>query len=142
MCGIIGITSNKPVSPAIINSLRKLEYRGYDSAGIATLSEGFINEIKSEGRVDNLEKNPAIKNMLGTVGIGHVRWATHGIPNTINAHPHSSETVSVVHNGIIENSTILKKHLVSKGHIFKSQTDTEVIVHLITEYLKEHDVKN
>ena len=142
MCGIIGITSNKPVSPAIINSLRKLEYRGYDSAGIATLSEGFINEIKSEGRVDNLEKNPAIQNMLGTVGIGHVRWATHGIPNTINAHPHSSETVSVVHNGIIENSTILKKHLISKGHIFKSQTDTEVIVHLITEYLKEHDVKN
>ena len=142
MCGIIGITSNKPVSPAIINSLRKLEYRGYDSAGIATLSEGFINEIKSEGRVDNLEKNPAIQNMLGTVGIGHVRWATHGIPNTINAHPHSSETVSIVHNGIIENSTILKKYLVSKGHIFKSQTDTEVIVHLITEYLKEHDLKN
>ena len=142
MCGIIGITSNKSVSSAIINSLRKLEYRGYDSAGIATLSNGLINEIKSEGRVDNLEKNPLIKNMLGSVGIGHVRWATHGIPNTINAHPHSSETVSVVHNGIIENSTILKKDLISKGHKFKSQTDTEVIVHLITEYLKENDLKN
>ena len=142
MCGIIGITSNKAVSSAIINSLRKLEYRGYDSAGIATLSDGFINEVKSEGRVDRLEKNLAIKKMIGSVGIGHVRWATHGIPNTINAHPHSSETVSVVHNGIIENSTTLKKYLISKGHKFKSQTDTEVIVHLITEYLKENDLQN
>ena len=140
MCGIIGITSNKPVSSAIINSLRKLEYRGYDSAGLATLSDGIINEVKSEGRVETLEKNQAIKNMLGSVGIGHVRWATHGIPNTVNAHPHSSESVSIVHNGIIENSTILKKHLISKGHAFKSQTDTEVIVHLITEYLKENNL--
>jgi glutamine---fructose-6-phosphate transaminase (isomerizing) len=142
MCGIIGITSIKPVSSAIINSLRKLEYRGYDSSGIATLSDGFINEIKSEGKLDNLEKNPAIKNMQGNLGIGHVRWATHGAPNAINAHPHSSESVSVVHNGIIENSTILKKYLIGKGHIFKSQTDSEVIVHLITEYLKENDLKN
>jgi glucosamine--fructose-6-phosphate aminotransferase (isomerizing) len=142
MCGIIGITSNKPVSSVIINSLRKLEYRGYDSAGIATLSDGVINEIKSEGRVDNLEKKLAIKNMLGSVGIGHVRWATHGIPNTINAHPHSSENVSIVHNGIIENSTILKKYLIGKGHVFKSQTDTEVIVHLITEYLKKNNLKD
>ncbi|MDA9654069.1 glutamine--fructose-6-phosphate transaminase (isomerizing) [Candidatus Pelagibacter sp.] len=142
MCGIIGIASNKPVSAAIINSLRKLEYRGYDSAGIATLSDGTINEAKSEGRVDILEKNLVVKNMLGSIGIGHVRWATHGIPNTINAHPHSSESVSVVHNGIIENSTILKKHLINKGHVFKSQTDTEVIVHLITEYLKELNLKD
>ena len=141
MCGIIGITSNKPVSSAIINSLKKLEYRGYDSAGIATLSNGFINEIKSEGRVDNLEKNLINKKIEGNIGIGHVRWATHGIPSTINAHPHSSETVSVVHNGIIENSTKLKEYLISRGHIFKSQTDTEVIVHLITEYLKENDLK-
>jgi len=142
MCGIIGITSSKPVSSSIINSLRKLEYRGYDSAGLATLSGGIINEVKSEGRVESLEKNLAIKNMLGSVGIGHVRWATHGAPNTVNAHPHSSESVSIVHNGIIENSTILKKHLISKGHIFKSQTDTEVIVHLITEYLKENNLKD
>ena len=142
MCGIIGIASNKPVSAAIINSLRKLEYRGYDSSGIATLSEGILNEAKSEGRVDILEKNLAVKNMSGPIGIGHVRWATHGIPNTINAHPHSSESVSVVHNGIIENSTILKKHLINKGHVFKSQTDTEVIVHLITEYLKELNLKD
>ena len=142
MCGIIGIASNKPVSAAIINSLRKLEYRGYDSSGIATLSDGILNEAKSEGRVDILEKNLAVKNMLGSIGIGHVRWATHGIPNTINAHPHSSESVSVVHNGIIENSTTLKKYLINKGHIFKSQTDTEVIVHLITEYLKELNLKD
>ena len=142
MCGIIGIASNKSVSSAIINSLRKLEYRGYDSSGIATLSDGILNEAKSEGRVDILEKNLAVKNMSGSIGIGHVRWATHGIPNTINAHPHSSESVSVVHNGIIENSTILKKHLINKGHVFKSQTDTEVIVHLITEYLKELNLKD
>ena len=140
MCGIIGIASNKPVSSAIINSLRKLEYRGYDSAGIATLSKGVLNEAKSEGRVNILEKNPAVKNMLGSIGIGHVRWATHGAPNSINAHPHSSKNVSVVHNGIIENSTVLKKYLINKGHVFKSQTDTEVIVHLITEYLKEHSL--
>ena len=142
MCGIVGITSNKPVTSSIINSLRKLEYRGYDSAGIATLYNGLIDEVKCEGRVDNLEKNLVNKNLQGNVGIGHVRWATHGIPNEVNAHPHSSERVSIVHNGIIENSTLLKKHLIRKGHNFKSQTDTEVIVHLITEYLKKNDLQN
>ena len=142
MCGIIGINSYKPVSSAIINSLKKLEYRGYDSAGIATLSSGLINEIKSEGRVDNLEKNSLVQKMEGTIGIGHVRWATHGVPSSLNAHPHSSQNVSVVHNGIIENSTILKKFLIGKGHKFKSQTDTEVIVHLITEHLKKDNIIN
>ena len=141
MCGIIGISSNKSVSASIINSLKKLEYRGYDSAGIATLSGNVINEVKSEGRVENLEKNFDLKSLSGNIGIGHVRWATHGIPNSINAHPHSSHNVSVVHNGIIENSTLLKKYLVSKGHIFKSQTDTEVIVHLITENLKTAEIQ-
>ena len=142
MCGIIGINSGKSVSASIISSLKKLEYRGYDSAGIATLSNGSINEVKSEGRVDNLEKNSLVQTMEGTIGIGHVRWATHGLPNSINAHPHSSQNVSVVHNGIIENSTLLKKFLVSKGHKFKSQTDTEVIVHLITENLKTDNIVN
>jgi len=141
MCGIVGITSNKSVTSMIVNSLRKLEYRGYDSSGIATLHNGNINEVKCEGRVDVLEKNLNKSNLLGNVGIGHVRWATHGVPSTLNAHPHSSENVSVVHNGIIENSTILKKFLIKKGHKFKSQTDTEVITHLITEYLKNNDLK-
>ena len=141
MCGIIGISSNRSVSANIINSLKKLEYRGYDSAGIATLSEGFIKEVKSEGRVENLEKNFDLKILSGNIGIGHVRWATHGVPNSINAHPHSSENVSVVHNGIIENSTILKKYLINQGHQFKSQTDTEVIVHLITENLRTSELQ-
>ena len=142
MCGIIGITSNKLVSSPIINSLKKLEYRGYDSAGIATIDSGFIKEVKCEGRVESLEEAVSKSKLTGNVGIGHVRWATHGIPNTINAHPHSSENVSVVHNGIIENSTLLKKFLINKGHKFKSQTDTEVIVHLITEYLKKNNLKD
>ena len=141
MCGIVGITSSKPVSSMILNSLKKLEYRGYDSSGIATLHEGIIHEIKSEGRVDALEKNLNKSNLYGNIGIGHVRWATHGVPSKINAHPHSSENVSVVHNGIIENSTLLKKMLLKKGHKFKSQTDTEVITHLVTEYLKKNDLK-
>ena len=142
MCGIIGITSNKEVISRIVNSLKKLEYRGYDSAGIATLKEGFIQEVKCEGRVEKLEQNISKSGLKGNIGIGHVRWATHGKPSTINAHPHSSEKVSVVHNGIIENSTILKKVLEKKGYVFKSETDTEVIAHLVTDYLKKNNLKN
>ncbi len=136
MCGIIGIASNKPVSINIINSLKKLEYRGYDSAGLATLSNNLIDEKKCSGRVEELEKILLKNPSKGNIGVGHVRWATHGVPNVINAHPHSSDNVSVVHNGIIENSDELKKELESKGLIFKSQTDTEVITLLITEALK------
>ena len=137
MCGIIGIASNKPVSINIINSLKKLEYRGYDSAGLATLDKNLIDEKKCSGRVDQLEKILFKNPSNGNIGIGHVRWATHGVPNIINAHPHSSEEVSVVHNGIIENSDELKKDLEEKGFKFKSQTDTEVITILITQYLKD-----
>ena len=142
MCGIVGITSSKEVTSRIIGSLKKLEYRGYDSAGIATISEGCINEVKCEGRVDELEKNVNQTNLSGAIGIGHVRWATHGKPSTINAHPHSTDNVSVVHNGIIENSTILKKILEKKGYKFKSQTDTEVIVHLVSDFLKKNNLKS
>ena len=136
MCGIIGIASNKPVSINIINSLKKLEYRGYDSAGLATLSNNLIDEKKCSGRVNELEKILFKNPSNGNIGIGHVRWATHGVPNIINAHPHSSEEVSVVHNGIIENSDELKKDLEARGFKFKSQTDTEVITVLVTQYLQ------
>ena len=140
MCGIIGIASNKSVSPNIIQSLKKLEYRGYDSAGIATIVNGNIDEKKCTGRVDNLEKILFKSPSDGSLGIGHVRWATHGIPSQINAHPHSSEQVSVVHNGIIENSSELKRNLEKKGYKFKSQTDTEVITFLLTDFLKDFDL--
>ena len=140
MCGIIGIASNKSVSSNIIQSLKKLEYRGYDSAGIATISNGAIDEKKCTGRVDSLEKILFKTPSSGILGIGHVRWATHGVPSRVNAHPHSSEEVSVVHNGIIENSQFLKKDLEKKGYKFKSQTDTEVITILLTHFLKDFDL--
>ena len=137
MCGIIGIVSYKDTAGRILDSLKKLEYRGYDSAGISTIANGEIVENKCAGKVADLEKLIKKTSLSGNIGIGHVRWATHGVPNEINAHPHSSEDVSVVHNGIIENSSILKKKLIEKGHFFKSQTDTEVVTHLITEHLKK-----
>ncbi|MAV77017.1 MAG: glutamine--fructose-6-phosphate transaminase (isomerizing) [Candidatus Marinimicrobia bacterium] len=142
MCGIIGIASNKSVSTNIVNALKKLEYRGYDSAGLATISKGEINEKKCPGRVEKLEKILFQNPSEGNLGIGHVRWATHGVPNEVNAHPHSSEIVSVVHNGIIENSNELKKKLEESGKVFKSQTDTEVITVLLTEKLKKLEPLN
>jgi len=142
MCGIIGIASNKSVTSNIIQSLKKLEYRGYDSSGIATIVNGNIDEKKCAGRVENLEKILFKNPSNGSLGIGHVRWATHGIPSHVNAHPHSSEDVSVVHNGIIENSNELKKDLEKKGYKFKSQTDTEVITFLLTDFLKNFDLIN
>ena len=142
MCGIVGIVSNKPVSSNIISALKKLEYRGYDSAGLATIVNGNINEKKCSGRVDNLEKILFQTPSDGNLGIGHVRWATHGVPNEVNAHPHSSEVVSVVHNGIIENSDLLRKEYLNKGYKFKSQTDTEVITIMLTDFLKSNDLIN
>ena len=140
MCGIIGIASTKPVSGNIIEALKKLEYRGYDSAGLSTIDDGKISEKKCSGRVNNLEKILFENPSKGNLGIGHVRWATHGVPNEINAHPHSSEVVSVVHNGIIENSNSIKDELIEKNYLFKSQTDTEVITLLLTSYLKNYDL--
>ena len=141
MCGIVGIVSNKSVSSSIINALKKLEYRGYDSAGISTINnKGQINEQKCSGRVENLEKILFQNPSNGELGIGHVRWATHGIPNKINAHPHSSDVVSVVHNGIIENSDKLRKDYEIKGYTFKSQTDTEVITVILTDFLKTYNL--
>ena len=142
MCGIIGIASNKSVTANIIQSLKKLEYRGYDSSGIATIVDDNIDEKKCAGRVENLEKILFKSPSNGFLGIGHVRWATHGTPSLVNAHPHSSEEVSVVHNGIIENSNELKKDLEKKGYKFKSQTDTEVITFLLTDFLKNFDLIN
>lgn len=142
MCGIIGIASTKPVSGNIIEALKKLEYRGYNSAGLSTIDNGKISEKKCSGRVNNLEKILFENPSKGSLGIGHVRWATHGIPNEINAHPHSSEVVSVVHNGIIENSNSIKDELIEKNYLFKSQTDTEVITLLLTSYLKNYDILN
>ena len=119
MCGIVGIVSNKSVSASIIGALKKLEYRGYDSAGISTISNGEINEQKCSGRVDNLEKILFQNPSSGDLGIGHVRWATHGVPNDINAHPHTDNSgkITLVHNGIIENYLTLK----IKGTIFDAK---------------------
>ncbi len=139
MCGIIGIVSDKQVESYLIDGLKRLEYRGYDSAGIATVNDHQIHRRRSAGKLGNLQALLQHEPIQGQIGIGHTRWATHGAANTENAHPHSSREVAVVHNGIIENFFDLKKQLQKKGHKFESDTDTEVIVHLITDYLHQGD---
>jgi glucosamine--fructose-6-phosphate aminotransferase (isomerizing) len=131
MCGIVGCIGNRSVTPIIVESLKRLEYRGYDSAGIATLNGAEIDITKTEGKIADLENILSLTN-TACVGIGHTRWATHGIPSSTNAHPHAdcSGSFAVVHNGIIENFQALKDELTSKGHIFSSETDTEVLAHL------------
>ncbi len=135
MCGIICIAGKRNVVPLLVEGLQRLAYRGYDSAGIATLSEGKISRCRSMGKIENLEERLVELPLSGTIGIAHTRWATHGEPNEINAHPHASDKVAVVHNGIIENYQELSKELSAKGYKFKSQTDSEVIVHILTDYL-------
>ena len=137
MCGIVGYIGSQDATPIIIEGLQKLEYRGYDSAGIATLQDGDIAVRRSEGKLINLAKLLQEQPLSGTIGIGHTRWATHGRPSENNAHPHKAGPVVVVHNGIIENYLSLKEQLKASGHTFSSETDTEVIVHLIEQHLKQ-----
>jgi len=137
MCGIIGIVGDKDAAPQLLEGLRRLEYRGYDSAGIATLTNGHIDRRRAEGKLINLDELLNDQPLDGTVGIGHTRWATHGRPTTNNAHPHATPKVAVVHNGIIENYAIIKEDLTAKGHVFETETDTEVIAKLITYYMDE-----
>ncbi len=135
MCGIIGILGSDPAAPRLVQALKLLEYRGYDSAGVATLENGAITRRRAAGKLANLaaelEKSP----LAGVSGIGHTRWATHGAPTTGNAHPHATDKVAIVHNGIVENFRSLREELSKAGHKFSSETDSEVIAHLITDYL-------
>src|SRR5215831_6092048 len=139
MCGIIGIIGKAPVTPLLVEALKRLEYRGYDSAGVATLINGHIDRRRAEGKLVNLEARLAAEPLAGTIGIGHTRWATHGKPSERNAHPIATDRVAVVHNGIIENFQELKDELVAEGHTFDSDTDTEVVAHLLTSHL-EHQL--
>ena len=135
MCGIFGIIGEQEVAPLLFEGLKRLEYRGYDSAGIASLSNGHIDRRRAEGKLHNLAEKLEAEPLEGTVGIGHTRWATHGLPNERNAHPHANDKVAVVHNGIIENYAALKAELIEQGAIFETETDTEVIVHLVSYYM-------
>ena len=136
MCGIIGIIGREAAAPHLIDALKRLEYRGYDSAGVATLESGKLTRRRAEGKLKNLESRLAREPLTGTIGIGHTRWATHGRPTENNAHPHATEKVAVVHNGIIENFAELRRELEDRGVKFSTETDTEVIAHLVTEEIK------
>ncbi|WNJ99935.1 glutamine--fructose-6-phosphate transaminase (isomerizing) [Thalassospiraceae bacterium LMO-JJ14] len=136
MCGIIGIVGNNPATPRLLEALKRLEYRGYDSAGIATLVNGGIERRRAEGKLANLGKRLQESPLEGTTGIGHTRWATHGVPNVQNAHPHATDRVAVVHNGIIENFRELRQEVAAAGCTLASETDTEIIAHLVTLGLK------
>ncbi|MBL6853975.1 MAG: glutamine--fructose-6-phosphate transaminase (isomerizing) [Alphaproteobacteria bacterium] len=135
MCGIVGIAGTRDVAPVILDALRRLEYRGYDSAGIATLVDGHIDRRRSSGKLNKLGDVLHSRPLHGHTGIGHTRWATHGAPTETNAHPHASKRVAIVHNGIVENFRELRDELKAAGHTFESQTDSEVAVHLVTDYL-------
>jgi glutamine---fructose-6-phosphate transaminase (isomerizing) len=137
MCGIIGIAGYREVAPLILGALKHLEYRGYDSAGIATITASGISRVRAEGKLINLDNALTAKPINGIVGIGHTRWATHGFPTKQNAHPHATDKVAVVHNGIIENFRELRDSLIAKGYEFHSQTDTEVVPILVTDLLKQ-----
>ncbi len=137
MCGIVGIIGKEEATSGLLEGLRRLEYRGYDSSGIATLDNGQITRRRNEGKIKNLESLISEQPLSGTVGIGHTRWATHGVPNTTNAHPHATEKVAIVHNGIIENYKEIKEELEGYQVRFESETDTEVVVQLVTHYMNQ-----
>jgi glucosamine--fructose-6-phosphate aminotransferase (isomerizing) len=137
MCGIVGILGRGPVAPLMVDALKRLEYRGYDSAGVATLEGGHLARRRAEGKLKNLELRLDREPLGGTIGIGHTRWATHGGPNESNAHPHATDRVAVVHNGIIENFNELREALTAAGAVFTSETDTEVVAHLVTSEMKK-----
>src|SRR5216110_3478131 len=135
MCGIVGYTGPRQAAPLLLEGLRRLEYRGYDSAGLALIEDGRIDVHKAAGKISVLEKALGTSLPAGHTGIAHTRWATHGAPNTVNAHPHTDcgGTLALVHNGIIENAGVLRTALTKRGHVFRSETDTEVLVHLVEE---------
>jgi glucosamine--fructose-6-phosphate aminotransferase (isomerizing) len=137
MCGIVGIAGARDVAPVLVEALRRLEYRGYDSAGVATLVDGEIDRRRAPGKLSQLDAVLRARPLAGHTGIGHTRWATHGAPTEANAHPHATARVAIVHNGIIENFRELKAELAAKGHAFESQTDSEVAAHLVSQYLDE-----
>src|SRR5258708_4428610 len=136
MCGIVGILGRAPVAEQMVDALKRLEYRGYDSAGVATLEEGRLTRRRAQGKLRNLETKLRSDPLMGKIGIGHTRWATHGKPNESNAHPHATDRLAVVHNGIIENFRELREELEKKGAKFGSETDTEVIAHLVTDEME------
>jgi len=137
MCGIVGIVGIRPVAGRLVDALKRLEYRGYDSAGVATIHDGHIDRRRAEGKLVNLERRLTDEPLAGDIGIGHTRWATHGVPNETNAHPHVGDGVAVVHNGIIENFAEIKTELIAEGAVFASQTDTEIVAHLLASSLKK-----
>src|SRR5262244_3439484 len=137
MCGIVGYVGNQESAPILVSGLRKLEYRGYDSAGVAVVSGTVLKVVRASGKLKNLENRVIAEPPKGTIGIGHTRWATHGRPSDENAHPHTYQDVAVVHNGVIENHLALKQELSARGHVFASETDSEVFAHLISEQLAQ-----
>ncbi|MFL6789601.1 MAG: glutamine--fructose-6-phosphate aminotransferase, partial [Bradyrhizobium sp.] len=136
MCGIVGILGRAPVAEQLVDSLKRLEYRGYDSAGVATLEGDHLERRRAEGKLKNLEARLNANPLAGHTGIGHTRWATHGKPTENNAHPHATDRVAVVHNGIIENFRELREKLEQKGTVFKTETDTEIVLHLVDSFLQ------
>src|SRR5213078_590376 len=139
MCGIVGAAARRDIVPILVEGLRRLEYRGYDSAGIAVVDGSSLKRVRAAGRVSELAAQTSAQHVSGRTGIAHTRWATHGAPTERNAHPHLSGDLALVHNGIVENHEAIRARLKGAGYQFTSDTDTEVVAHLIAEYRKSSD---